>query len=125
MITAVQALYVHDRVIERTGGRHGVRDTGLLESALARPFATFDRRELNPDVFLQAAVLMVGIVKNHPFIDGNKRTGVVLAALHLETEGWVLTARDEEVVAFANEVAESGLDVPEAAEWLRRHAVRG
>lgn len=125
MISTVQALYVHDRLIERTGGRHGIRDLALLESALARPYAVFDGRDLYPDAFTRAAALMSGIIKNHPFIDGNKRTGIVLGALYLEQQGWSLTADDDEVVGFTNRVAEGQLEVETIAEWFRRNTRKG
>lgn len=57
MISTIRALYVHDRIIERTGGRHGIRDIALLESALARPFATFDGRDLYPDAFARSMMV--------------------------------------------------------------------
>ena len=125
MISVIQALYVHDRIIERTGGRHGIRDVGLLESALARPFATFDGKDLYGDVFGRAGALMFGIVRNHPFIDGNKRTGITLSAIYLEAEGWHLIATDELVVQFTIGVAEGKNDQSRIAEWFRQHSRRG
>ncbi|MBO8129722.1 MAG: type II toxin-antitoxin system death-on-curing family toxin [Peptococcaceae bacterium] len=121
MIPAINALYLHYRIIERTGGRHGVRDVRLLESALARPFATFDGQELYPDVYLRAAALAVGIIKNHPFVDGNKRTGIALAALFLEDEGLTLSASQKELVRFANAIAEGKVDINEVARWFKKH----
>lgn len=120
MITPTEALYIHDRIIERTGGKHGLRDLALLESALASPFATFNGKDLYEDVFMKAAALMFGIIKNHPFIDGNKRTGVALAAIYLEIEGWSLTAGQDSVVHFAIGVAEGRIEIPEMAEWFRK-----
>ena len=125
MISAIQALYVHDRIIEKTGGRHGIRDVGLLESALASPFATFDGKDLYGDVFTRAGALMFGIVRNHPFVDGNKRTGITLTAIYLEAEGWHLVAKNELVVQFTNGVAEGKIDEPRMAEWFRQHTRHG
>ena len=84
-ITPEQVLFIHYRIIEETGGSHGIRDLALLQSALARPMATFDENDLYPDIFSKAAALMHSIIKSHPFMDGNKRTaysscGVFLAS---------------------------------------------
>ncbi len=121
MTPAAGVLYLHYRIIERTGGRHGVRDVRLLESALARPFAAFDGHELYPDVYLKAAVLAVGIIKNHPFIDGNKRTGIASAALFLENEGLTLSVSQKELVRFTNAIAEGKVDINEAARWFKKY----
>ena len=69
-LSVEQVLFLHDRLIEETGGEHGVRDLGGLESALARPRASFGDSEFYPDIFAKAAVLMDGLTRNHAFIDG-------------------------------------------------------
>ena len=75
MISLKEVLYLHEQSIKDFGGSHGIRDHGLLESAIERPNATFGGEELYPTIFLKAAALLESIVKNHPFVDGNKRTG--------------------------------------------------
>ena len=80
-LTPEQVLFIHSRLVAETGGSHGVRDLGLLESAVARPRATFDGKELYPDLFTKTAVLMDSLINNHPFLDGNKRTGITAAGL--------------------------------------------
>ena len=75
-LTAEQVLFIHYRLIEETGGIHGIRDIPLLQSAVARPMATFGSDDLYPDIFSKAAALMHSIIKNHPFVDGNKRTSI-------------------------------------------------
>lgn len=70
-----QILYLHQEIMERSEGSAGVRDQGLLESAVYRPQAAFGGEDLYPDLFSKAAVLGHSIIKNHPFVDGNKRTG--------------------------------------------------
>ena len=82
-LTAEQVLFLHDRLIEETGGEHGIRDLAGLESALGRPQAGFGEAEFYPDLMMKAAVLMDGLVRNHPSIDGSKRTAVVTTALFL------------------------------------------
>lgn len=72
-ITEKQALLVHSMMIESTGGIDGVRDSGLLDSALNAPFQTFDGKEIYPSLLFKAAVMCYSIISNHPFIDGNKR----------------------------------------------------
>ncbi len=73
MISLDEALAIHAELIEATGGSHGVRDRGGLEAAVARPFATFAGQDLYPDAASKAAALLESVVKNHPFVDGNKR----------------------------------------------------
>ena len=73
-LTPQQVLFIHARLIDTTGGEHGLRDLGLLESAVARPQATFDGNELYPTIFLKTAALMDSLAHNHPFVDGNKRS---------------------------------------------------
>lgn len=117
-----QVLFLHSRLIEETGGSHGVRDVALLESAVARPRATFGGEDLYPDLFSKAAALMDSLVRNHPFIDGNKRTGIAAAALFLRQNGRRLTATDPELEAFTLHVAESGPDIAEIAAWLHTYS---
>jgi death-on-curing protein len=75
MISVSEAIYIHDILIERFGGSTGIRDVGLLESALARPFQTFNGVDLYPESIEKAAALIESILNNHPFVDGNKRIG--------------------------------------------------
>ncbi len=88
------------RLIEETGGSHGVRDVGLLESAVMRSQATFDGNELYPNLFSKAAALMDSIIRNHPFVDGNKRTGIAAAGIFLLQNNRRLTATNQELEAF-------------------------
>jgi death-on-curing protein len=121
-LTAEQVLFLHARLIEETGGSHGVRDVALLESAVARPQATFERVDLYPDLFCKAAALMDSLIRNHPFIDGNKRTGIAAAALFLRQNDRYLTATNSELEAFTLYVTESRPDVSEIAAWLKTHS---
>ena len=82
---------LHAKMIEATGGSDGIRDEGLLESALAAPFQTFDGEELYPSILGKIARMTYGIITNHPFVDGNKRIGtyvmlVLLELNHIETD---------------------------------------
>jgi death-on-curing protein len=124
-LTVEQVLFLHARLIEETGGSHGIRDIGLLESAVARPQAAFEGEELYPDLFSKAAALLHSLIRNHPFIDGNKRAGITAAALFLRANGFVLDADNPELKTFALRVARRNIGVPEVARWLRKHTVKG
>lgn len=123
-LTAEQVLFLHDRLIEESGGEHGVRDLGGLESALARPQAAFGGTEFYPDLMTKAAVVMDGIIRNHPFLDGNKRAGISTAAMFLEMNGYRLTATNEELEAFVLRVTTAKPDIKEIAEWFRIKTAR-
>ncbi|HXF69069.1 MAG TPA: type II toxin-antitoxin system death-on-curing family toxin [Thermoflexus sp.] len=123
-LTVEQVLFLHARLIEETGGAHGVRDLSLLESAVVRPQATFGGKDLYPDLFSKAAALMDSLIRNHPFVDGNKRTGIAAAALFLLQNGYRLTATNEELEAFTLYVAESKPEISEIAAWLKAHSAR-
>lgn len=121
-LTAEQILFLHDRLIRETGGSHGVRDLSLLLSAVSRPQSTFEGRNLYPDIYNQAAALMESLVRNHPFVDGNKRTGVVAAGLFLRINGFRLVSQQEELVAIAVRVATGRIQLDELAGWLRSNS---
>ncbi|MCJ7584226.1 MAG: type II toxin-antitoxin system death-on-curing family toxin [Anaerolineales bacterium] len=76
----------------RRGGAHGVRDLAMLESAVARPQTTFGGKDLYPDLFTKVAALLDSLINDHPFVDGNKRTGITAAALFLRRNGYRLKA---------------------------------
>lgn len=121
-LTAEQVLFIHYRLVSETGGEHGVRDLGLLESAVARPQATFDQQELYLDVFEKAAALMESLINNHPFVDGNKRTGIVCAVLFLQQNGVSFSAKNADLEKFTLRVASSKAGRSEITEWLKKHS---
>jgi len=100
-LTPEQVLFLHSRLIAETGGGHGVRDLGMLLSALGRPQATFDEKDLYPDLFSKAAALMDSLVCNHPFVDGNKRTAITAAALFLGANGYRFVVESQQPPAKA------------------------
>ena len=120
-LTAEQVLFVHYRLLSETGGEHGVRDIGLLESAIARPRATFDRQELYTDIFEKAAALMESLINDHPFVDGNKRTGIACTVLFLKQNGISFSAKNPELEKFTLRVASSKIRLSEIAKWLKNH----
>lgn len=121
-LTPQQVLFIHYRLIETTGGSHGVRDLGALQAAAARPRATFEGDALYPDLFAKAAALMESIIKNHPFVDGNKRTAITAAGVFLQRNGSHLEATHDELYRFTMAMAEGRAKVKDAEEWFRAHA---
>lgn len=117
-ITLEDCLSFHDKVLARFGGAGGVRDAGLLESALARPRHLFACG--TPTLFDLAATYAHGIVRNHPFIDGNKRSGLLAAALFLEANGIRFDAAEEEAVVHMVALACGKLTVEDFARWLKQ-----
>lgn len=116
-VTEEDCLSFHDKLLARFGGAAGVRDQGLLASALARPLHRFAYE--NSSLFELAATYAHGIVKNHPFIDGNKRTGFLAAALFLEANGVRFHAGEEDAVVQTLALAAGAIGVEEFAVWLR------
>lgn len=120
MIGRGEALFYHDELIRRFGGSHGVRDEGILDASLNRPFATFDGVDLFPTAMEKAAAMMHGIITGHPFIDGNKRTGFALARLILQDAGMDIHADEEEKYDLVIRVATGQLEVEEVHAWMKQ-----
>ncbi|MEI8284297.1 MAG: type II toxin-antitoxin system death-on-curing family toxin [bacterium] len=114
-------LAMHEKLLDRFGGLKGIRDEGLLDSALNKPMHLFSYGK--PSVFEMAASYALGIVKNHPFLDGNKRTGFVAAALFIESNGFSFQASEEEAVLETLALAASKSTEEDYAAWLERNSV--
>ena len=112
-------LAIHDALLQEFGGAAGFRDEALLDSALARPQNLFLYE--SPDLFALGASYIFGIVRNHPFVDGNKRTGFVVGGIFLERNGKVLLASEEETTAVIFAFAEKKVKEEELAAWLRKN----
>lgn len=123
-LTPEQVLFIHYRLIEETGGCHGIRDLALLQSALARPMATFDNNDLYPDLFSKAAALMQSIIKNHPFVDGNKRAAVVVASIFLLRNGYSLRTSSKALERFTLKVASTKTEIEEIAKWFKKYSIQ-
>jgi death-on-curing protein len=121
-LKAEEILIIHSEIIDQTGGTHGVRDVGLLASIAEKPRATFGGRDLYTGVLHKSAVLMEALVQYHVFIDGNKRTGVVVCARFLFINGYELTATNEEVENFVVRVAVEKLGLDEIVSWLEERS---
>ena len=123
IITKSQILLLHDQIISETGGRKGLRDESLLESALFAPFQLFGNEELYPSIIEKAARLGYGLVKNHAFVDGNKRIGahamlVFLALNEIEAE-----YSQDDLIDIILGVASGHSDYTDLLEWVRSHTV--
>jgi len=115
-------LAIHDRQLVEHGGAEGLRDEALLQSALGRPLNHFAYE--STDVVELAAKYTAGIVQNHPFVDGNKRTGFVVGVLFLELNGYRFTASEEAAAQAVLELAAGTMDERGFCEFLRANAER-
>ncbi|QLF93494.1 type II toxin-antitoxin system death-on-curing family toxin [Pseudomonas sp. ABC1] len=117
------ALAIHERQLAEHGGANGTRDEGLLDSALARPQQFHAYGEPPPDLADLAASLAYGLARNHPFLDGNKRTAHVCYRVFLQLNDCKLVASDEEKYAAMLGLAEGSIDEAGFAQWLRSRIV--
>lgn len=117
-ISRKTVLAIHEDQLSRHGGMPGVRDEGLLESALAQPFASFGGQELYPSVAAKAARYGYGIIKNHPFADGNKRTGAALIIALLRGNGYRFRPRANDFYDTIIAVADGSMSFDELVTWV-------
>lgn len=113
---------MHAVAVEEFGGSTGVRDRNLLESALARPLATFGGKNLYATPFKRAAALAESLVMNHGFVDGNKRTAMYAMAAWLEREGYAINAARGELRDLALSIASHGITTERIASWLEKRS---
>jgi death-on-curing protein len=111
----------HQNQIDTYGGSHGIRDIGLLESAIAQPEASFGGQYLHADIFEMAAAYIYHLVMNHPFVDGNKRVGLEAALIFLEINDKSLIANDDELVDLVLKTTAGQIGKREIAEFFRSH----
>ena len=116
-LTRSECLLLHDMMLDQYGGCYGIRDAGLLESALARPQQLHHYGK--PTMPEMAAAYTAGIVKNHPFLDGNKRTGFMMGAGFLERNGYEFLASETEVVIRTLALAAGEMTEAAYADWLK------
>jgi death-on-curing protein len=119
MILTEDILALHNKSIEKYGGAYGVRDLALLESALARPFQTFDSIDLYPSIFEKVASLGESLIKNHPFLDGNKRIGFLSMIALLEINELVYTANQKESYDFIIDIATGNIHFDQIVDFLK------
>lgn len=116
-----QVIKIHNMLISQTGGSDGIRDEGLLESALNAPFQTFDGEYIYRTIKAKAAKLGYFLVKNHPFIDGNKRIGILVMITFLEINGVEVTCTDEELITLGLGLADGTIDDEDLLNWIIDH----
>ena len=120
-LTLSEALELHDRVIAQSGGALGILNLGALESALAQPRITFGGKELYTSVVEKATTLGYSLIQNHPFLDGNKRTGHAAMEVFLFLNGFEITASIDEQERTILQVASGEMDRESFTAWLRDH----
>ena len=122
MINLENAIKIQEILIEEFGGAKGIRDITLLESALSRPFQTFDKKELYPTTAKKAAALIESILVNHPFLDGNKRIGYVLMRLLLLESDMDIIASQDDKYNFVISIAKGNLSFEKITEWIDQNS---
>lgn len=121
IISKKQIVMLHEQLIAETGGLRGIRDEGLLQSALAAPFQSFAETDAFPSIQQKAARLAYGLVKNHPFVDGNKRIGVHAMLVFLALNGIELEYGQEELSEIILKVASGENSYDDLLQWLLVH----
>jgi death-on-curing protein len=121
-LTLAEILEIHQDQIERYGGEPGLRDMGLLKSAAGTPAATFGDKFLYTDIYEMAAAYLFHLVKNHPFVDGNKRVGTVATIVFLTLNGYDFDAPESDLVDLVYGVARGDTDKSEVTVFIRRHS---
>ena len=120
-LSLAEILFLHKELISTSGGSGGVRDLGALESAINQPRITFDQKELCPDLVSKAAALCFSIIKNHPFIDGNKRVGHAAMEVFLFFNGHEIKAGVDEQENLILDIASGKLDRKNFTSWIKDH----
>ena len=121
-ITLDTVVAIHDDMVNRYGGSHGIRDLGLIQSAIARPQSSFGGDDLYPNVFDKAAALFHSLMFNHAFIDGNKRTAIVSTSRFLFLNGFELDVSQEDFVVFPLLVENNYLSIEKISKWIENHS---
>ncbi len=123
-LTIEDVLYIHQNQIDQYGGEYGVREAGLLDSAVAQPQAMFGGTYLHRDLFTMAAAYLYHLVQNHPFIDGNKRTGAVAALVFLDWNGIEILADNDGLAEITLQVATSKAEKDAVAQFFQAHVAK-
>lgn len=116
-----QILLLHSALIAESGGTDGIRDEGLLDSAISTPFQTFSGKDLYPTVLEKAVRLGFGLIRNHPFLDGNKRIGTHAMLVFLALNNVTLSYEDENLIKIILSVASGELDADGLLRWIQQH----
>ena len=122
--TVEQVVRLHSKMIARTGGSDGVRDLGLIESAIMRASAGYGDFEIYPTAVQKAAAVCCGLVGNHGFIDGNKRIGIAAMLLILQKNGIALQYTQQELIRLGLEMAQGLLSAEDCIQWIEVHRLK-
>ena len=120
-LSVPQIVTLHDALLRETGGLPGIRDEGLLDLATNAPFQTFGGEYIYPSLEEKAARLGYFIIRNHPFLDGNKRVGMLAMMVFLELNGAPLSCTDQDIVDAGLRLARGGMSDKDLLEWIYRH----
>lgn len=123
ILTKEQILMLHSQLIDAFGGASDLRDDALLDSAISSPFQTYGGEALYPTILDKASRLCFGLVKNHPFVDGNKRIGAHAMLVFLAINGIMLEYTDDELISLILSVAAGKLSDADILSWLQHHIV--
>ena len=113
---------MHSELIAQSGGLDGVRDANMLDASVNSPFHTFSGEYLYPTIQAMAAHLAFSLIKNHPFLDGNKRTGILSMMVFLDINGLPVTCTDDELVTLGIGLADSSIAEPKLIDWIISHS---
>ena len=123
VLTVDQILKLHKMMLQSTGGADGLRDIGALESSIYHAFATFDGKDLYPSLEEKAARQAYGIIRSHPFTDGNKRVGLLVMLVFLEINGITLQYSQEELIDLGFTIASGQKDDKSIHKWIKDHSL--
>jgi death-on-curing protein len=121
MITIEQVIILHDLLIRETGGILGIRDFKLLDSAVQSPNHSFEGVDLYKTIESKASRLCISLIKNHPFIDGNKRTGILAMEYFLEINNTSIKCSDKELINIGLSIANNKLSFDNLIDWIKNH----
>jgi death on curing protein len=121
-IRAEEIISLHNRLISQSGGLDGIRDASMLDLSVNSPYHTFDGQYLYPTIQAMAAHLAFSLIKNHPFLDGNKRIGILAMMVFLQINGLPLACSDNELETLGWGLADGSIDEPELIEWIVSHS---
>ena len=124
LISKEQVFKIHTSLIKETGGIDGIRDENLLDSALNSPFQIFDTKDLYPEISDKAAQLSFSIIKNHPFLDGNKRIGVHIMLVFLTLNNIKLLYSQKELIDLGLKIADSSFSRDDIKNWIEKRVAK-
>lgn len=123
-LTLEQVVAIHDTLIEEFGGSFGIRDKGLLDSAIGQPKQSFGGQELFADIYEKAAAYAFFVMANHPFIDGNKRTAATAAAVFLDLNGYEIDCAEGKIYSLMMDLSNKRISRDDLIGWFRKNSIK-